>query len=568
METSKKGPGSTSRPAVPVKGSLDYFFKKTTPVHIGPSSRKSDNYNAMSKRSISNTEDCVDLTVCSDTMVEWDCEICTLSNSKHRNSSGWYECEACAEPFCSISGYSTPVATNTRRKDASSSLDAVISIDDNPSPVKATTSTVRTTLCRKRPASLVVTPFTCRKRKSHDVIELDLDDEEGVEVEVEVEQAEMNKQPSFAFAISHHSGRIMIHYKGSSTLVSFALDDVVTEATTGSLFDARVQKKCGDRKKALAIEFETAGIDRIVDEVSRGLKVFLERSFTIDLKSALREFVTGYLRLRAVEQRMIRESGRVLSAQQLAPVAAQLLYDSSSKSADNGCLKRYCGGAKELAAHRVAEGTATELDQAVLDGKACAWCSSTLTSAAKRAKSVYCSQACAEEGRVRRGGMFASVNLRSSVFALENGVCSLCGLNAHQLFLEVLSLHPAQRLNKLLSVPQWQLPKSSKALDRLLNDPKEGNFWQVDHIEAVAEGGGGCGLENLRTLCVPCHNKETAKLHCRLKLAGKRPKDTTSEQPQQGKRQLDLRGAFRATAQRAEVSTAEVVEMSFSRLGN
>jgi 5-methylcytosine-specific restriction endonuclease McrA len=65
---------------------------------------------------------------------------------------------------------------------------------------------------------------------------------------------------------------------------------------------------------------------------------------------------------------------------------------------------------------------------------------------------------------------------------------------------------------------KWKLPKSRNALESLLRDPKEGNFWQVDHIIAVSEGGGGCGLENLRTLCVPCHDKETEDLRRRLRL--------------------------------------------------
>jgi hypothetical protein len=40
---------------------------------------------------------------------------------------------------------------------------------------------------------------------------------------------------------------------------------------------------------------------------------------------------------------------------------------------------------------------------------------------------------------------------------------------------------------------------------------------QADHTVAVSEGGGACGLENLRTLCTPCHKKETAALRERLK---------------------------------------------------
>lgn len=40
--------------------------------------------------------------------------------------------------------------------------------------------------------------------------------------------------------------------------------------------------------------------------------------------------------------------------------------------------------------------------------------------------------------------------------------------------------------------------------------------WAADHIIPVAEGGGACALENYRTLCVPCHRRETAALRKRL----------------------------------------------------
>ena len=33
----------------------------------------------------------------------------------------------------------------------------------------------------------------------------------------------------------------------------------------------------------------------------------------------------------------------------------------------------------------------------------------------------------------------------------------------------------------------------------------EGNAWHADHIIPVYAGGGMCQLDNLRTLCVPCH---------------------------------------------------------------
>ena len=51
-------------------------------------------------------------------------------------------------------------------------------------------------------------------------------------------------------------------------------------------------------------------------------------------------------------------------------------------------------------------------------------------------------------------------------------------------------------------------------------------FWNVDHIVAVSDGGGQCDIGNLRTLCTVCHkqvtreqNKDRAKQKMRLSMA-------------------------------------------------
>lgn len=44
-----------------------------------------------------------------------------------------------------------------------------------------------------------------------------------------------------------------------------------------------------------------------------------------------------------------------------------------------------------------------------------------------------------------------------------------------------------------------------------------GDLWQADHIKPVVEGGGECGLDNLRTLCTACHKAETKGLAGRSK---------------------------------------------------
>lgn len=38
------------------------------------------------------------------------------------------------------------------------------------------------------------------------------------------------------------------------------------------------------------------------------------------------------------------------------------------------------------------------------------------------------------------------------------------------------------------------------------------HLWEADHIVPVVEGGGGCELDNYRTLCLECHRVETRAL--------------------------------------------------------
>jgi len=41
-------------------------------------------------------------------------------------------------------------------------------------------------------------------------------------------------------------------------------------------------------------------------------------------------------------------------------------------------------------------------------------------------------------------------------------------------------------------------------------------LWDADHILAVSQGGGGCGLSGTRTLCARCHKGETKDLRRNL----------------------------------------------------
>jgi len=45
------------------------------------------------------------------------------------------------------------------------------------------------------------------------------------------------------------------------------------------------------------------------------------------------------------------------------------------------------------------------------------------------------------------------------------------------------------------------------------------SLWDADHILPVAEGGGECDLDNIRTLCLRCHRVVTAQLRERTRRA-------------------------------------------------
>ena len=99
-----------------------------------------------------------------------------------------------------------------------------------------------------------------------------------------------------------------------------------------------------------------------------------------------------------------------------------------------------------------------------VNGRAlCRWCK-TEVSGRRR---TFCSDACVHQWRLRSSVSY----LRECVFARDRGVCAICGINTKR---------RRQR-------------------------------WEADHIVAVVEGGDS-NLENIRTLCVPCHRRVTAEL--------------------------------------------------------
>ena len=104
-----------------------------------------------------------------------------------------------------------------------------------------------------------------------------------------------------------------------------------------------------------------------------------------------------------------------------------------------------------------------------------------------KGKRHNCSARCSDEWMCKTSPSYA----RFRVWERDKGVCAKCGVDA---VAGKFHTNGSPRRNK---------PRNT------------GDLWQVDHIKPVIEGGGECGLDNLRTLCTDCHKQETKELAAR-----------------------------------------------------
>lgn len=135
-----------------------------------------------------------------------------------------------------------------------------------------------------------------------------------------------------------------------------------------------------------------------------------------------------------------------------------------------------------------------------------------------KGRKTFCSEDCVHEWRLRTSASY----LRSVTFNRDKGICAMCGLDCVALEDQWRKLtHEAgrgffcSRTIVLRDPEKW--PNLTAFVQQYpWHNPNISN-WAADHIVPVVEGGGECGLENIRTLCLGCHNQETKKLRERLK---------------------------------------------------
>lgn len=135
----------------------------------------------------------------------------------------------------------------------------------------------------------------------------------------------------------------------------------------------------------------------------------------------------------------------------------------------------------------------------------CRWCEGDVHRLSSKRR-TFCSDECVHEYRLRSSPAY----MRQSVRKRDKCICSLCGLNCFALAKEL------RRRAKTQTFQEVEFFKSRGLEPIKFIGTKKRSLWAADHIIPVVEGGGECGLENMRTLCIWCHKKVTSELKIRL----------------------------------------------------
>jgi 5-methylcytosine-specific restriction enzyme A len=143
-------------------------------------------------------------------------------------------------------------------------------------------------------------------------------------------------------------------------------------------------------------------------------------------------------------------------------------------------------------------------------------------------------------------------HFRATIFDRDHGICAVCGLDAHALDVARITgqLYYAERIEverdpregwrkwtprvEVVVVKGVELPRPSeywralharalswRAANRV---PLDQPAWQVDHSVPVADGGDWFCMNNLASMCVPCHRlktKEENRRRAALRRAGR-----------------------------------------------
>ena len=172
-----------------------------------------------------------------------------------------------------------------------------------------------------------------------------------------------------------------------------------------------------------------------------------------------------------------------------------------------------------------------------------------------KGRRTFCGQQCVDEALIRSNPGWA----RAAIERRDHGICATCGRdsNADYRVHQQASKEAARCADRLAHAARydqewidgrWQTrpfpftPQQTRQMRRALLErlapPNPGwtdgrtTGWDADHITPVEHGGGSCGIENLQTLCHPCHKAKTARQAADKAVARRKSQQpTTATQP-------------------------------------
>ena len=129
----------------------------------------------------------------------------------------------------------------------------------------------------------------------------------------------------------------------------------------------------------------------------------------------------------------------------------------------------------------------------------CRWC----TGSVQAPRRTFCCDECVHQHRIRTNTKY----MRLCVYKRDAAICAECQQDTKKIAREAKQYrNQAQWKQYYELLEQYSIPTKRKVWTRGFG----GGLWDADHIVAVKDGGGDCGLENIRTLCIKCHKANTA----------------------------------------------------------
>ena len=138
--------------------------------------------------------------------------------------------------------------------------------------------------------------------------------------------------------------------------------------------------------------------------------------------------------------------------------------------------------------------------------------------ATKRPRKTWCSDACVRSYQAILPKTCAYISYRR-----DRGICQLCGVDTIRL--QSLFLKFRQRWATATTPEEsaeWRAVFDTfcghlRDLGFVVTHCQLKSMTEADHIRPVVEGGGLTGVENYRTLCVPCHKELSRQLNFKLR---------------------------------------------------